>query len=142
MRYSTAKEDGGYVKPNGEIQVIFIRAGVKHAEQGTCLEDHAHSKACAQAIMDVKPVIEPAQDEIPGDDGDPTADPPIAPLAAIPAKPAVLGPSMRQRGHAFFASLDARPADPVPVAMPQKTIKIRNDKGKLVDKQVDDGDLT
>lgn len=142
MRISVAKEDGGYVKSNGDIQIIFIDGGRRHGEAGKCLTSHAHSKACAQALLDVKPVVTPAVPADPGDAGSPADG--IPPRPATPAVPEVLGPSIRELGLAWHAGEDAKAALPavVPVDMPQKTKKSRDANGKLVDKQVDDGDLT
>lgn len=135
MRISVAKEDGGYIKNNGEIQVIFIDGDWKHGEQCVCDDTtpgHTHSKACAQRMLDVKPVVTPAVPE------DTETDPPT------PAKPAVLGPSMKERGVNWLAERAAEAAKPavVPVVIEQKTIRVKGDDGKLKDKSVDDGDLS
>jgi hypothetical protein len=132
IKFTVAKEEGGYVHSNGDIQIICIEGGKKHGEQAKCLlpQAHTHDKSCAVTALDVKPILEPAVQE------DDSFDPPIS------AKPEVLGQSPRERATAWFAALAQAEANkPVPVVLPQKTVKVKNDKGKLVDKEVDDGDL-
>lgn len=129
-RISTAKEDGGYVYTNGEIQVIFADGDHRHGEQAVCNDatvGHLHTKACAQTMLDFKPVVKEAVEADP-DNG-------------VEAQPAVLGSSMRERGMAWLASITAAPAKPTAVPMPQKTVTVKVD-GKNTQKQVDNGDLT
>lgn len=123
-------EHGGYVKKDGDIQAIAFcddYPGVYHGERGFCLETHEHSKACAKVLLDVNPVISPAVEA----DED----------AGIEAQDEVLGLSMRQRAEAWFEQYDQTPDDAGDVELPTKTIKAKNDKGKLVNKEVEDRDL-
>lgn len=118
-------DHGGYVNEDGDIQVVGVGDdGAKHGERGQCEQDHAHSKACAVALLDHHPVITPAGVD---GDGDPIAE--------------VLGPSIRERMTAWFSTYDATPDDPKRVAMPTKKINVKNEKGKLVEREVEDRDL-
>lgn len=120
-------EHGGYVLADGDIQIVGYDTddpGVKHAERGRCPKDHDHSKVCAVELLDFRPIVTPA-----GKDED---DEPIA---------EVLGPSIRTRIEEWFKGYNATPDDPVHVEMPKKTVKAKNDKGKVVDKEVEDRDL-
>lgn len=117
--------EGGYVKTDGEIQIVGIgEDGTKHAERGQCRAKHGHTKDCAKALLDHKPVLQEAGVDGRGDH--------------IPEQ---LEPSIRERMEKWFLDYDATPDDPVEVEMPKRTVRVNDGKGKLVDKEVEDRDL-
>lgn len=118
-------DHGGYVKSNGDIQIVGVSGDRKHGERGVCPEAHAHSKACAQQLLDFKPLLAEARTD---DDGK--------------VLPEVRDDSIRERMEKYFQQQASMPAAPTFVELPKKTIRAKNDKGKLVDKQVDDCDLS
>ncbi len=126
----TCAEHGGYVHNNGDIQIIAYDGDVKHGEQAKCPTVHTHTKQCAIDQLDTKPILVPAIPEH-VEDGE-----------TIPEVPAVLGKTPRERALEWFAARAALPPAPTKVALPQKTVTVKNDAGKNVQKQVDDGDLT
>lgn len=127
MRFKMTLEHGGYVHTNGDVQIVGVGIDdpeAKHAEQAKCPTDHKHSKDCAKALMDYKPIIQTARKE---DDG-----------TEIPE---IRAESVRERMAAYFTAYDALPDDPVHVELPKKTVQQKNDKGKLVNVEVEDRDL-
>lgn len=107
--------------PNGECGIVLVgtlKEGGKewsHGETVYCAEAHQHSKACAQAMLDHKPVL--------GKD-DKGAD--------------ILGPSARERIQAWMNEAEPAPADVAP--LPKKEVEQVVD-GKAKKIQVEDRDL-
>lgn len=104
--------------PNGECGIVIVGSedGHAHGETVHCAAAHRHSKACAQAMLDVKPVI--GKDEADKD---------------------ILGPSARERIASWFAARVAPPAFDV-TPLPKKEVEVTRD-GKRVKEQVEDRDL-
>lgn len=86
-----------------------------HGETIFCQQKHAHSKSCAQALLDQHDQDAKGKD--------------------IP------GTSAREKHEAWFAAWDSTPEDPVPVDMPEKTIAVV-ENGRQLARVVDDRDLT
>lgn len=97
-----------------------------HGETAYCQCGGKHSKACAQQILDLEPVVQAAgKNEETGED-----------------IPEIKGPSMRAKIAEWFAQWDLMPEDPLHVAMPKKQVQEKGDNGKMVTKMVDDRDLS
>lgn len=122
LRAERVMEDGeclivGYeVDANGKEKA----RGRAHGETAFCKQAHPHVKGCAQALLDSAFLS-----EVKDRDG----------VVVTPAM------TVRQAVAAWFDALEARVV-PKSIEMPTKTVKLPNDKGVLVDKVVEDKDLT
>jgi hypothetical protein len=122
IKFSVIKEPD----PQGKLGLLGTRGEHASAVWFTCpCGASEHNKACAQALLDYHPVLTPFKQ---GEDGEPDV-------------AEVLGKSPRESLVAWFAALDGRPPAPAPVALPTKMIQVKDDKGVMVDKVVDNPDL-
>lgn len=130
--------------PNGECGIVLVgeQSGKSHGETVHCAQDHQHSKACAQDMLDapfylLKPQ-EPAIEEVQDGQGN----------VVIPAKAAVpaVMESPRERIQKWFQAQDvlnaaqdsaAAKVDP----MPTKQVNVV-ENGKQMTKTVLNLDLT
>ncbi len=119
---------------SGFIWIVGEQDKKSTGDGGLCPreDDHLCDKACAQLLLDHKPIVcAKTVDVVEGGD-----DVPHVHTEACPK-----GLSVREKIAKWFADEEAKVADPE-AEMPTKTVREKDDKGKLVDKQVPDRDLS